>query len=195
MKTRRPDGAQQEELALDWEFRIYADNVIRLVVICHFSARFGDPPHPQLTNGIGIRRFFMSLLIAGLSSTPTELLIDRFGGRLVMAAGSLICGAGLIGLSQVQALCQYYAAWTVLGFSMAFVFYEAAFATINRAWTSDARSGISTVTLIAGFASIVFWPLTLTLNTMLGWRDTHLVCGVLQLFVSFYCITYCRRRQ
>ena len=127
--------------------------------------------------------FSWGLLIAGLSSTPTGLLIDRFGGRFVMAAGSLTCGVGLIGLSQVQALWQYYAAWTVLGVGMALVFYEAAFATINRAWTTDARSGISTVTLIAGFASTVFWPLTLKLNTILGWRDTYLVYGVLQLVV------------
>ena len=80
--------------------------------------------------------FSWGLLVAGLSSTPAGLLIDRFGGRFVMAAGSLICGAGLIGLSQVQALWQYYGAWTVLGVGMALVFYEAAFATINRAWTT-----------------------------------------------------------
>lgn len=129
--------------------------------------------------------FSWGLLIAGLSSTPTGLMIDRFGGRFVMAPGSLISGIGLIGLSQVQALWQYYAAWTVLGVGMALVFYEAAFATINRAWTTDARSGISTVTMTAGFASTVLWPPTLKLNTMLEWRDTYLVYGVLQLVVCF----------
>ena len=129
--------------------------------------------------------FSWGLLVTGLSSTPTGLLIDRFGGRFVMAAGSLVSGAGLICLSQVQLLWQYYAAWTVLGVGMALVFYEAAFATINRAWTSDARSGISAVTLIAGFASTVFWPLTLKLNTMLGWRDTYLAYGILQVAVCF----------
>ena len=129
--------------------------------------------------------FSWGLLVAGLSSTPAGLLIDRFGGRFVMAAGSLLTGAGLKGLSQVQLLWQYYASWTVLGVGMALVFYEAAFATINRAWAFNARSGISTVTLIAGFASTVFWPLTLKLNTMLGWRDTYLVYGVLQLAVCF----------
>jgi hypothetical protein len=35
------------------------------------------------------------------------------------------------------------------------------------------RLRISVVTLFAGFASTVFWPLTLNLNTMLGWRDTY----------------------
>lgn len=51
----------------------------------------------------------------------------------MMAAGSLVSGAGLTGLSQVQVLWQYYALWTVLGIGMALVFYVAAFATINRA--------------------------------------------------------------
>lgn len=129
--------------------------------------------------------FSWGLLVAGLSSTPTGLLIDRFGGRLAMASGSMVCGIGLIGLSQVQLLWQYYAAWTVLGIGMALVLYEAAFATINRAWTSGARTGISAVTLVAGFASTIFWPLTLKLNGILGWRDTYLAYGVLQLAVCF----------
>jgi MFS family permease len=151
---------------------------------------------PEIHRALGWRMelvfgaFSWGLLVAGLSSTPAGMLIDRFGGRFVMAAGSLLSGAGLIGLSQVQLLWQYYAAWTVLGVGMALVFYEAAFATINRAWAFNARSGISTVTLIAGFASTVFWPLTLKLNTMLGWRDTYLVYGILQLAVCFplHCI-------
>lgn len=127
--------------------------------------------------------FSWGLLVAGLSSTPTGVLIDRFGGRLVMAAGSLVSGVGLIALSQVQTLWHYYSAWTILGIGMALVFYEAAFATINQAWKTDARSGISAVTLIAGFASTVFWPLTLKLGTALGWRDTFLLYGILQLAV------------
>ncbi len=146
---------------------------------------------PEIYRALGWRMelvfgaFSWGLLVAGLSSTPAGMLIDRLGGRFVMAAGSLLSGAGFIGLSQVQLLWQYYAAWTVLGVGMALVFYEAAFATINRAWAFNARSGISTVTLIAGFASTVFWPLTLKLNTMLGWRDTYLVYGILQLAVCF----------
>jgi MFS family permease len=140
--------------------------------------------------------FSWGLLVAGLCSTPTGLMIDRFGGRFVMAGGSLVSGVGLIGLSQVQVLWQYYAVWTVLGIGMALVFYEAAFATINRAWRSDARSGISAVTLIAGFASTVFWPLTLKLNTMSGWRDTYLSYGVLQLLICcpLHCLLSARQK-
>jgi predicted MFS family arabinose efflux permease len=69
----------------------------------------------------------------------------------------------------------------LLGIGMAATLYEAAFATINRELREGARSGISTLTLFGGFASTVFWPLTSKLDAALGWRDTYLVYGLLQL--------------
>jgi predicted MFS family arabinose efflux permease len=74
-------------------------------------------------------------------------------------------------------------AWTVIGVSMGLVLYEAAFATINREFASDARRSISILTLFGGFASTVFWPLTLKLNSLIGWRDTYLVYACVQLLV------------
>ena len=125
--------------------------------------------------------FSWSLLIAGLASTPAGILLDRFGGRTVMCAGSLLAGAGLITLGITHSIIVYFAAWTILGVAMALTLYEAAFATINREFMSMARKGISIVTLSGGFASTVFWPLTLKLNTVVGWRDTFLIYGVVQL--------------
>jgi predicted MFS family arabinose efflux permease len=37
--------------------------------------------------------------------------------------------------------------------------------------------------LFGGFASTVFWPLTLKLNTLAGWRDTYFWYGLLQLLL------------
>ncbi|MDB5763224.1 MAG: transporter [Herminiimonas sp.] len=141
---------------------------------------------PEIQHGLGWRAevvfgaFSWSMLVAGLVSTPAGMLIDRFGGRFVMGAGSVICGTGLIMLSLVQSPLQYYAAWSVLGAGMALVLYEAAFATINREFLEGARTGISTLTLFAGFASTVFWPLTLKLNAIAGWRETYLFYGIAQ---------------
>jgi predicted MFS family arabinose efflux permease len=125
--------------------------------------------------------FSWSLLVAGVVATPTGMLLDRFGGQWIMTAGSLICGAGLILLSRATGTLSYFSAWTVLGVAMALTLYEAAFATINRKFTRDSRQAISTLTLFAGFASTVFWPLTLKLSTAIGWRDTYFWFGVAQL--------------
>jgi predicted MFS family arabinose efflux permease len=125
--------------------------------------------------------FSWSLLVAGLASTPVGILIDRFGGRPVMGIGSALAGIGMITLGMTHGIAQYFIAWTLLGAAMAMVLYEAAFATINREFFSAARKGISTLTLFGGFASTVFWPLTLKLNAMIGWRDTYIAYGMVQL--------------
>jgi MFS family permease len=125
--------------------------------------------------------FSWCLLVSGVVSAPVGMLLDRFGGRLVMGAGSLLCGTGFIILSQARDPAMYFLAWTVLGASMPALLYEAAFATLNHEYGHAARKAISTLTLFGGFASTVFWPLTFKLNTVLGWRDTYLLYGALQL--------------
>lgn len=125
--------------------------------------------------------FSWSLLIAGAAATPVGMLIDRYGGCMVMTVGSLLAGAGLAGIAAADSLTAYFAGWTAVGVAMAMVLYEAAFATINREFLHDARRGISWLTLFGGLASTVFWPLTLQLNTALGWRDTLLVYAALHV--------------
>jgi predicted MFS family arabinose efflux permease len=127
--------------------------------------------------------FSWSLLVAGMASAPVGILLDRYGGRPVMAAGSVTCGAGLLGLSVCGDVWAYYAAWTVLGLAMTLTLYEAAFATINRHMADGARQAISTVTLFGGFASTVFWPLTWQLSTAVGWRGAYLGFAMVQLLV------------
>lgn len=127
--------------------------------------------------------FSWCLLAGGLVSAPVGMLLDRFGGRFVMGAGSLACGLGFIGLSQARDPLSYYLAWTLLGMSMSALLYEAAFATINQEYGMEARAAISKLTLFGGFASTVFWPVTLKLDGLLGWRDTYLLYAGLQLLV------------
>jgi predicted MFS family arabinose efflux permease len=66
---------------------------------------------------------------------------------------------------------------------MGLTLYEAAFATINRRFAAAGRQAISTLTLFAGFASTIFWPLTQALNTSVGWRTSYLVFAAAQLLV------------
>ncbi|MFZ6681982.1 MFS transporter [Undibacterium sp. Tian12W] len=127
--------------------------------------------------------FSWSLLVAGMIATYIGILLDRHGGKFVMGMGSLICGTGLITLSQAQNLAMYYFAWSILGMAMAMTLYEAAFATLTRQFKEHSRQAISTLTLFGGFASTVFWPLTQQLNTVMGWRHTYLAYGLAQIFL------------
>jgi predicted MFS family arabinose efflux permease len=142
---------------------------------------------PAIQRELGMSResafaaFSWSLLVAGLAATPVGAMVDRHGGRYVMALGSVVSALGMAGLGLCHNALQYWAAWTVIGLAMALTLYEAAFATINRKLGAEAPRGISTLTLFAGFASTIFWPLTLAISSRLGWRDTFLLYAALQL--------------
>ena len=77
------------------------------------------------------------------------------------------------------------AAWLLLGIGMGFGLYDSAFGALGRIYGSDARSAITGITLIAGFASTVGWPLSSLGLETIGWRETcyawaiaHIVIGL-----------------
>jgi hypothetical protein len=64
------------------------------------------------------------------------------------------------------------AAWLVLGIGMGGGLYDAAFAALGRIYGTEARRSITGITLIAGFASTVGWPLSAWGLETIGWRNT-----------------------
>jgi hypothetical protein len=71
----------------------------------------------------------------------------------------------------------------VLGIGMALGLYDAAFATLTALFGREARGPITGITLIAGFASTVGWPLSALLNENFGWRGACLGWAALNLVV------------
>jgi predicted MFS family arabinose efflux permease len=76
------------------------------------------------------------------------------------------------------------AAWLVLGVGMAMGLYDAAFATLAGLYGRAARGPITGITLIAGFASTVGWPLSALLEEAVGWRGTCFAWAALHLLVA-----------
>jgi MFS family permease len=116
--------------------------------------------------------FSLSLLLAALLGPRVGRTIDRFGGREVLVLSNLLFAAGLCGLGLAQSQMMIWAAWLLLGVGMGFGLYDAAFATLGRIYGDNARSAITGITLFAGFASTVGWPLTAWGVATIGWRDT-----------------------
>ena len=137
----------------------------------------------HISNEMAFAAFSWSLLVAGVAATPIGALVDRHGGRYVMAAGSVTSAIGLAWLALCGGTASYFGAWTVIGLASALTLYDAAFATLNRKIAVGAARAISTLTLFAGFASTIFWPLTYALDAHIGWRATFLAYAALQLLV------------
>ena len=72
----------------------------------------------------------------------------------------------------------------MLGVGMALGLYDAAFAALTTFYGKEAGGPITGITLIAGFASTVSWPLSSLLNHALGWRETCLVWAAVNLLIS-----------
>jgi hypothetical protein len=64
-----------------------------------------------------------------------------------------------------------------------FVLYATAFVAIVQIGHSGAQRSITHLTLIAGFASTLFWPLTSTLHAEMSWRGVFLVFAGLNLLL------------
>jgi len=123
--------------------------------------------------------FSIGLLAAGLVAPFVGRSIDRYGGHVVMTAGSLISALGLIGLAYARDPAVYLAVWLVLGAGLGASLYDPAFATLGRIFGAAARRPITVLTLAGGFASTVGWPATHLLIGAIGWRGTYLVYAAL----------------
>ena len=125
--------------------------------------------------------FSAALIVSAAIGPYAGRSIDRWGGRPVLAATNLVFAAGLIGLAQAHSLAGLLAAWLILGIGMGSGLYEGAFAALVRLYGRDSRNVITGITLIAGFASTVGWPLSTLLESQFGWRGTCYAWAALHL--------------
>lgn len=111
------------------------------------------------------------LLISGLAAYPIGAWIDHGHGRRIMVLGSLLSTAMLLLWSHANSLGTLFIVWGGLGVSMAATLYDPVFAIITRDYPRNFRTRITLITLVAGFASTVFIPLTQGLVDWFGWRN------------------------
>ncbi|KYG25021.1 membrane protein [Bradyrhizobium sp. AT1] len=126
-----------------------------------------------------------ALVISGLLGPRVGHAIDTFGGRSLLATSNLVFVAGLLLLSAAHGVVVLIAAWVLLGIGMGMGLYEAAFATLARIYGADARRSITGITLIAGFASTLGWPLTTWLASEYGWRAACQVWAAIHICLAF----------
>ncbi len=128
--------------------------------------------------------FTLGLMVWGLATYAVGAAIDRGRGRAVLTGGALIGAAGCALWSQAYSLLLLYAAWALLGLAMAMTLYEPAFSEITKRFPDRYRQGITTITLVGGFASTLSFPAAAWLLLTLGWRPALLVMAGVLLLVA-----------
>ena len=128
--------------------------------------------------------FSAALIVSALLGPYAGRAIDRWGGRPVLMTTNLVFALGLAGLGFVDGPVGLFGAWVVIGIGMGSGLYEAAFAALVRLYGRDSRDVITGITLIAGFASTLGWPLTTLLEAQLGWRGACFVWAALHVLIG-----------
>ncbi|MDX8447938.1 MFS transporter [Mesorhizobium captivum] len=123
------------------------------------------------------------LLLAGLVSPITGRLIQRHGGRPVLAASSLLLAAAHLLLAAANIYPLYLLAWLLMGLGMSSGLYDAGFATLGRLYGLGARGAITNLTLFGGFASTVCWPLSAFLVQHEGWPFACVCYAAIHLLI------------
>jgi MFS family permease len=97
-------------------------------------------------------------------------LIDCRGGRVLLVCSNLVIAAGLVIFAAAHGVAGLVIAWTALGVGIGMGLYDPAFAALSWLYGREARSSISGITLIAGFASTIGWPVSAVFLHEFGWR-------------------------
>jgi predicted MFS family arabinose efflux permease len=119
-----------------------------------------------------------SVLASAAAAVPVGRWLDRHGGRGLMTAGSVAATLLVLAWSTVDSVVALYAVLVGIGVASACVLYEAAFAVVVTWFRERRGTALLAITVVAGFASSVFLPLTGHLVDRYGWRHAILVLAL-----------------
>jgi MFS family permease len=145
---------------------------------------------PEIAREFGWSRSFVfgvfsvGLLAGAIAAPVIGRLVDRFGALLVLCAGSVAAAVALALFAVMHNAWQFAAITLGAEFIALAVQYDAGFAALAQSHGRNARAHITLVTLIAGFASTVYWPLLQWLLTVMTWRDVYLVLAAMNLLIA-----------
>jgi MFS family permease len=128
--------------------------------------------------------FSLGLLVSGVAGVVVGRSIQARGPRGAMVLGAIVGASGLALLASASSYLWFLIAMLLCGAGAAGLFYAPAFAALTHWYGAGRVRALTTLTLVAGFASTVFAPLTTALAEQTSWRTTYAVFAVLLLVVA-----------
>ncbi len=152
----------------------------------YLPAILAEPMASELgiSTGNVFAAFSLALIVTAILGPLSGKRIDHHGGRDVLALSSVVFALGLAVLGLANGPLMLWLGWLVIGIGMALGLYESAFSTLAGIYGRDARGAITGITLLAGFASTVCWPISGWLNAEFGWRATCLTWAAAHLLLG-----------
>lgn len=128
--------------------------------------------------------FTVGLVVSGTLSPFVGRAVDRRGGRIVLSVGSLVAAVAMTVLACASGPVTLMAGWALAGAAMSACLYDPAFATLAQHMAAaHFRKAVTLITILGGFASTVFWPVSQLLLDSWGWRTAFGFYAGLHLLV------------
>jgi MFS family permease len=160
-----------------------------LVCAFHMSSTLSVFLKP-LTEDLGVSRGLFSMMRSGEIVIGAVLapfvgpLVDRYGGRWLMATGALVTGVGFVLLNQVAAFWQFlFLRWTLVTIGGVFMCHMVVTVTISRWFVRKRGRAIAIASLGQGSSKVAIPFFTAMLFALVGWRQTWAVFGLLTLIL------------
>ena len=138
-----------------------------------------------LTADLGISRGVFSLLRSGEGIIAACLapfigtLVDRYGGRWLMAGGTAIAGVGFLLISQIDGFAQFAAIrLTLVTLGDCMMGYMVVNVIISQWFVRQRGRALAFSSMGVGFAKVCMPILAAWLLVILGWRQTWFVFGL-----------------
>ncbi len=147
----------------------------------------------SLTSVYGV--FSFGLFVSGILAGRAGRLFDKHDPAAIMTAGSALAAVLLVLWSLMPGQWAYALLLVALQVVSMLVLYEAAFVAAAVYAPGSARRTITGITLIAGFASTIFWPLTDWLLEFWSWRQIYLLFALLHVVFCLLPHLWLARRQ
>lgn len=123
----------------------------------------------------------IALILSGVLAPVIGRMVDAGWGVRLMAWGPVVGAIGLIVFATATSTIAYWTAWALLGLAQAAALYEVCFALLVRRLNDAARQAITKVTLVAGFASTIAFPVFGWIAIASTWR--HAVWAALAVVI------------
>ena len=128
--------------------------------------------------------FTSALIISSLLAPLVGNLIDKGHGQKILIGSSILGAAGLIVLSFSSEFWVFFLTWSVIGIALSGCLYEPCFAYVTKVRGTKAKDAIIFITLIAGFAGTVSFPVANIFADLINWQaSARLFAFVILLFV------------
>ncbi|MFG3594553.1 MFS transporter [Bradyrhizobium sp. RDI18] len=137
--------------------------------------------------------FSWALFASALTSLIAGRLMDRYSAGRAMKIAAAV-GASSLGIAAISWSAVVFAiALFGMQIASAFLFYEAAFVFLVQRDAVRAKRQITVLTLIVGFSSTLFWPLTSLLLSFISWREILWIYAASNILVSLPLIEWAVR--